>query len=340
MRVEARRAGSFLRDPGSCRVVLLHGDDAGLIRERAEALVRLVVGSADDPFRIAELDRELCDRLPGEACSLAMTGGRRVVRVRGAGDPMTETVRAVLDGPGEALVLLEAPGLAGRSRLKSLIEAAPGAAALGCHPEQGQTLEATIRAGLAAAGVTAEPEAVAWLATQLGADRGATRGELEKLASYAGAGGSIDLDAARACVGEQADLSLDDALFAATAGDAATATRALDQAMAEGASPVGVLRAAMMHVQRLHRMRLAVEGGRIPAEIVRTARPPVFFRRVASLTRGLEIWTSGTLLALLGRMLAAEHACKQTGAPAEAICRDLLLRAAMRGRGVSRQPGL
>ncbi len=55
MKLDARSVPGFLRDPGACRVVLLFGDDAGLIRERAEALVRVVAGTLDDPFRVAEL---------------------------------------------------------------------------------------------------------------------------------------------------------------------------------------------------------------------------------------------------------------------------------------------
>ena len=50
-----------------------------------------------------------------------------------------------------------------------------------------------------------------------------------------GPGGRVDLEAAMACVGDLAGLSLDDALFAATEGDVATADRALELAMAEGA---------------------------------------------------------------------------------------------------------
>ncbi len=102
---------------------------------------------------------------------------------------------------------------------------------------------------------------MAWVSDQLGADRVSTRGEAEKLALYAGPGGRVDLDAAMACVGDLAGLSLDDALFAATEGDVARTDRALELALAEGATPVGVLRAGLMHLQRLHRVRLAMDEG-------------------------------------------------------------------------------
>ena len=124
-----------------------------MIRDRAAALVRAVAGSLDDPFLVAELGREDIGRLADEAASLALTGGRRVVRLREATDAATEQVAAILKGPAPALVVLEAPGLPTRSRLRSLVEAAPDGAAIACYPEEGRALADTIRAVLTEAGV-------------------------------------------------------------------------------------------------------------------------------------------------------------------------------------------
>ncbi|MDE2581790.1 MAG: DNA polymerase III subunit delta [Rhodospirillales bacterium] len=325
MKLDARRAAAFLRDPGDCRVVVLFGEDTGLIRERAQALTRLVAGALDDPFRVVELAREDLARLPDEAASLSLTGGRRVVRMREATDAATEAVKAALAGPGQALVVLEAPGLASRSRLRTAVEGAADGVAIGCYPDEGRSLEETIRTSLTDAGVTAEPEALSWLAGQLGADRAATRQELEKLALYAGPGGRVDLAAAMASIGDMAGLSLDDALFAATAGEVARADRALELAIAEGANAVGVLRATLMHLQRLHRARLAVDAGQSPAEAARSARPPVFFRRVDPFARALGRWPEASLRAAMTAVAEAERGCKRTGAPDGAICRHMVL---------------
>ena len=90
MKLAPQRVAAFLRDPGPCRVVLLHGEDHGMIRDRAAALVRAVAGSLDDPFLVAELGREDIVRLADEAASLALTGGRRVVRLRETTDAATD----------------------------------------------------------------------------------------------------------------------------------------------------------------------------------------------------------------------------------------------------------
>ena len=45
-KVDARRIAAVLADPGPARLVLIFGEDGGLVRERGEALSRAVAGSA------------------------------------------------------------------------------------------------------------------------------------------------------------------------------------------------------------------------------------------------------------------------------------------------------
>ncbi len=337
MKLAAAQVGGFLKNPGPCRVVLLYGDDVGMIRERAEALVRAVAGSLDDPFLVAEVSRDDINTLPDEAASLPLTGGRRVVRVRDATDAATAHVQTILKGKAPALVVLEGAGLATRSRLRTALDDAPDGAAIGCYPEEGRALETTIRTTLTEAGVRADPDAVSWLTAQLGADRASTRSELEKLALYVGAGGRVDLDAAMACVGDLAGLSLDDAMYAATTGDVATADRALELAMAEGAASVQVLRVGLAHVQKLHRARLAMEEqGLTAADAVKTVRPPVFYRRTSAFARSLMLWPLPALNAALAGLAEAERGCKRTGWPDDALCRNTVLAMARRAAVTAR----
>jgi DNA polymerase-3 subunit delta len=330
MKLAPQRIAAFLRDPGDCRVVLLYGDDVGMIHHRAEMLVRCVAGSLDDPFLVAELSRGELDRLGEEAASVPLTGGRRVVRMRDATDAASGPVQAMLGSRAQALVVLEAPGLATRSKLRTLLEAAPDGAAIACYPEEGRALEETIRRVLGAANVTVDQDALAWLTGQLGADQVSTHAELEKLALYAGPNGRVDLDMAIHCVGDLAGLSLDDALFAATAGDVATADRALELAVAEGAAPVGVLRGGLMHLQRLYRARLLMDTGMSASEAAKAARPPVFFRRVGAFTKALGLWSSSSLAAAMTGLSQAERNCKRTGAPDHTLSRHAVLTLARR----------
>lgn len=320
MKIDARRLQGLLRDPGAYRAILLYGDDVGLIRNRAEGFVRSIVGSLDDVFRVATLERDTHDRLAEEATALALTGGRRVVRVREVVDSLTAPVQKFLDGGGEALLVLEAPGLTSTAKLRALADKHEQVAALGCYPEEGRALEATIRTTLADSNVQIDQDALDWAASRLGADQAQTRTEVEKLVLYVnGAGGRVDQDAVEACIGDAAALSVDDALFAATRGDIAAADRAIGLALAEGMSPVAILRAGLMHMQRLFRARAHMANGGSASDAMKSVRPPVFFKRQADFTRALTLWSPAGLTEALSALFAAEQACKRTGAPMDII---------------------
>jgi DNA polymerase-3 subunit delta len=337
MKLEPRRTEEFLRDPGRTRAVLLYGDDVGLIRERATRLVRLVAGSADDPFRVVELERDGTGAIPAEMAALSLTGGRRVVRVRDVGDAATSPVQAALAAPGEALLVLEAPGLPAKSKLRALIDKEADAVSIGCYPAEGRALEQTIRGVLNSVRVTVEEDALAWLTGQLGADQAVTVSEVEKLALFVGPGGRVDMAAARECVGDLAGLSLEDALFAATAGEVAAADRALELALAEGAAPVQVARAGLGHVQRLQRARAAMADGVSAAEAARAVRPPLFFRRQTAFTQALTTWSPPALEWAAQRFWDAERACKRTGAPDMTIARNAVAGVAQRAAAARRR---
>jgi DNA polymerase-3 subunit delta len=337
MKIDPRRVEAFLADPGGCRVILLYGEDSGLVRERGGALVRQIAGSPDDPFRVAELERDGVSRLVEAMAARPLTGGRRAVRVRDVTDAAAGAVQAALASKGEGMVVLEAGELTGRSKLRSLVEGAADGAAIACYSEQGADLARTIVSVLSAAGLRADPEAAEFLSTHLGNDRGVTRQELDKLALYVHPHTLVDLDAAMAMVGDLAGLQIEDALYAAAEGDVATADRALGLALGEGASPVSVLRTLLIHLQKQERVQLAMQSGQSAAEAVRSLRPPVFFRRQDSMIRAAGLWPAQPLAAACTSVWEAERACKRTGAPSLELCRHAVSAVARRAAGRRRR---
>src|SRR5262245_27650081 len=142
MKVTGRNIESFLRDvDAAVAAVLLYGPDAGLVRERADRLTALVAGDATDPFRVSEVTpdrlRDQPSLLSDEAAALTFGGGRRVVRLRNAGDGQSVAVQSFLRAPaGDGLLIVEADELGPRSSLRQLFEAAGNAAALPCYRDE------------------------------------------------------------------------------------------------------------------------------------------------------------------------------------------------------------
>jgi DNA polymerase-3 subunit delta len=156
-----------------------------------------------------------------------------------------------------------------------------------------------------------------------------TRSELEKLALYVGDGGRVELEDAVLSVGDSAALELDDAVMAAAEGDPARLDRVLDRVFQEGESPVTVVRATLRHLHRLHAMVARVAAGAAIDEVMRAARPPIFFKHQDGTRRQLAQWREPGLRAALDHVAQAEIHIKTTGLPAETLCREALLAVAL-----------
>lgn len=340
MKLAGRQIAAFLRGapPPELLAVLLYGPDDGMVRERARLLAGKVVEDVRDPFRVATLTGPDLKADPAlladEAAAISLTGGKRLVRLRAAGDDCAKALEAVLDGPAaDALIVVEAGDLPPRSRLRKLAESHGRAAALPCYADDADAVSRLVEHAVRSAGATIEPDALAFAADHLGNDRMTTRMEAEKLALYAGEGGTITLEDAVACVGDSAVLSLDDIAFAAGAGDLAGLSGALDRAAAETTAPVSILRAVGRHFQRLDTAQTLVAAGQ--AADIRTAmtrlRPPVFFRRRDAFARQVRRWPQSRVLAAIARLNRAEIDCKTTGLPDRAIVERVLVDLARAG---------
>ncbi len=323
MKLDARQFPALLRDPSRCRLALIYGDDEGQIRERSQLLTRQVAGSVNDPFLVVELSRGNWGQIPSEMAALSMLGGRRVIIVRDASDAVLGPASQALKGPGGALLILEAPEL-GRGKLRSFAEAAPDAIALACYPDEGRALSDLVTSGLADMKVTIDQDALAWLSRSLSGDRAILRSEIEKLALLAGPGGQINLEAARACAGENAAGSADEGVLAAMGGRIEAADTGVEAAVQDGLAGVAIVRIALSLLQRLHQARLRMDDGETAADAVRFMRPPVFFRAQTATAACLALWSTQQLLRALEEARQTELACKRTGSRQELLARRLV----------------
>lgn len=341
MILKGRDIDGFLAAPRpEVLAVLFYGPDAGRVSERAKGLVTKVAGDSEDPFAVVELNRrEIAEdprRLADELSAIPMSGGRPVVRLRDAGD---DTAGHLADGiplEGDSgLLVVEAGDLPPRSALRKLFEGHDRAAAIACYLDDERSLPALIKSVLAESNLTATADALALLVRSMGADRLVTRQELDKLVHYMG--GSTDgdgnrrevaLEDVRACVGDSAEVTLDDLAFAVAAGDMARLEMSLERAQSTGAQPVSLLRAVSRHFQRLHQAAAALAEGQPLEKAVSGVRPPVFWKLKSAFSGQVQAWGDVRLSAALVELTDCETDVKTGGAPQDLLVQRALLRLA------------
>ncbi len=342
MKATARDADARVRNPDpAIRAYLIYGPDRGLTHERAQILIKAVLEDPDDPFALTQLTEEDLKSDPAgladAMAAMSLTGGKRLVRVRLTGEtgsgPIIELIKALEDGSlaAEAVLLVESGDLTPRGKLRKSFEPAKSAISIACYADNAHSLESLCESMLKIENLALTRDARdAWL-PRLEGDRALARGEIEKLILYKGLANQrdegdntvtrADIEAVAA---DQGEAQLDSVLAPALLGQLAKADSAYHRSITAGGSAVGILRALQRRLDQLSAVHAA--GGNDGA-IARSGAPR-FGPQADMFKRQLSVWRGRRLDHARQLAFDAERSVKRSGAPADALVGDLLLRLA------------
>ena len=293
----------FLKSPDAgCRSVLLYGPDAGLVTERAALLATVFAGGRGGEGEIVRLDdRDLAEdgaRLEVELRTVPMFASRKVVRVAAGAKLDVPSLKALLEGPTEATLIVEAGNLRPDSGLRKLFEGHPSFAALPCYGDD-RNISGLIDEELKEAGLIIDAETRAHLMTRLGADQALSRAEVAKLALFASGDGRITHDHIDAIVGDSAEIAVESFVYQVSGGDTLAALTELVRLEAAGTEPSTALAALARHFIQLHRVAAAAGSGQAVEQAVKSLKPRPHFKREPLFIAHCRRWGAARLLAAL-----------------------------------------
>jgi len=336
--IKASGVDRFIAKPDPAQpIVLVFGPDAGLVRERVDALVRAAVDDPNDPFAFVRIEGEELSanpsRLVEEAHTIPLFGGRRAVLVKAGSRNISSALEPVLAAPSnDCRVIIEAGDLKKNAPLRTMCEKAKIAAAVPCYSDRAGDLARLIDDEMRAAKLTLAPDARDALTALLGGDRLASRSELRKLALYVSGRDKIELADVAAVVANASAIGLDRVVDATFAGETRDVETEFGKARGEGSSPAAIVSAAIRQVANLHKMKLAVEGGDSIEFAMKRGAPPVHFSREKDVGAALRAWTPPRLLRAMQQLAEASLDMRRNSALAEAIAQRTLLSLAVSAR--------
>ena len=328
-------ADIFAARPDPARpIVLLYGPDAGLVRERAERIVRGSINDLNDPFALVRLEGDDLSsnpsRLVEEAHTVPLFGGKRAIWIKAGSRNFAPAVEMLLNAPlVDCSVVIEAGELRKTSPLRTMCEKAKAAAAIACYADEERDLVGLIDQELGEAKLAITPEARAALVSLIGGDRQASRSEIRKLALYAYGKERVGLDDVLAVVADASTLALDEVVDAAFAGRTGETEAQFAKALDAGTTAGTVVSAALRHVGQLHKARLAVEAGERTEAALYSFVPPVHFSRKSSVETALAAWSTPRLARIMELLADALLNVRRTPSLADALGQRAMLQVAM-----------
>ena len=336
------------RDP-SYSAYLVYGPDQGLVRERTSKLSQMVIDDPHDPFSFMELsDTDLKaepGRLSDEITALSFIGGERVIRVRMNSEAQASAVTnfiTALDNDHlkpNGIVLVEGGDLGPRSTLRKAFQKAKRAASLPCYEDAPAAVRSLAAEMARDHGLSIEPDAMTFLTSTLGEDRGITRSEIEKLLFFKSAGtnnqntgdksGSvISLADARLCLVDAASDTLNDVASHCQDGRTGPLADALHRSATAGTSSIALLRALQRAFGRLMEAQAHIAKGANANDAMKKLRPPVFFAEQDAFRTRLNQWSLPRLTLARRWLIEAELEAKTTGNPQRELVERVALRLA------------
>jgi DNA polymerase III subunit delta len=329
--LRGKEIDSFLARPDPGRpIILLYGPDAGLVRERADALLASAVDDPNDPFSLVRLDGdELAtepSRLVDEAMTVPLFGGRRAIRVRAGSRSFAGGVDTLADmALRDCRIVIEAGELRAESPLRKACEKAKNAVAIGCYPDTERDLARLIDEEMRTSNLRIAQDARATLTGLLGGDRQASRNELRKLALYAHGKSEITLDDVMTVVSDASDLKLDPIVDAAFAGNPAVVESEFAKAMVAGTYPGVIISAAQRQAAWLHKSALAVADGTPLSTVLNSGYPRLHFSRQGAVETALRNFSPPRLVGIIDQLGNAALDMRKQTALAAAIAQRTLL---------------
>ena len=336
---------AFLKKPfDRISLVLIYGQDEGLIAERAANLVKAAAAGADDPFSLVRLgSAEVAAdpaRLIDEARTVSLFGNRRVVWIRDDGGRynIANALEPLFTTPETgSLVVVEAGDLKKGTGLRKRFEDHPAAAAIPCYVDGAADLARLIDEETRLAKLSIDKDARDLLEAQLGGDRLASRGEVRKLCLYCHGRDRITADDVLAIVGDVSAYQVGALVDAVAGGDPTETDRLVNGLEGAGTSPATAGGAVIRHFQMLDRARAEVDTGRSIADVIARMQPPVFDKRKPILTRHLTLWTAKRLQRALALLDDAMLRSRTTPQLATAALNDAFLQLARAARAADRR---
>jgi DNA polymerase III subunit delta len=288
------------RLPPGMNFFLVHGNDEGLIRERARGIVTSLLGGDADPMRLIRFDGDALAREPGalaeEADSVSMFGGSRAIWIQAQSRDLTPALEPLLKvPPRDCAIVVEAGSLKKGAALRSAFEKMNNGASIECYPDERRTIAALIDAQAQQAGLSLAPDVRDYLVSFLGSDRMSTRGEIAKLMLYAEGRGAVTIADVEAIVSDAAPSALDDAVDNAFLGDYAGIEETANRYFADGGDAGSLLRTIVARALLLHRLRLAMDEGRSLDAALQVNYVRLSPARRSALERQTARWSSARL---------------------------------------------
>ncbi len=327
--------------PDEIAGVLIYGPNEGRINQLSTEIVKSVIGSLDDPFNLVMLNegqlKESRGLLRDEMLALSFTGDRKVIWIKEPGPAFTRQISGLFeeDSAGNLLVV-QTGQLKKTATLRKYFEQSKQATSIACYEDTLRDLTGLIIQKAKSDGKEINAATINFLVETVGTDRSLLLSELEKLLNFCANTIEITISDVEALSGDPLYGNMDELCDLTLTGDVKASTSRFHHLTASGIAAAQILNLLSIHLARLQKFRIDIDKGQSAEIAVKSARPPIFFKRQPTVKRQLLIWQSIALKKANSIVFEAIVLTRKNADLAESICERALITLGKMAQSASR----
>jgi DNA polymerase-3 subunit delta len=258
--------GFFSRKLPDVSVILIHGQNDGLISERLRLAIECSGVNKDDPFNLLRLDgAEIAaepTRLTDETDTVSLFGGARVIIIDAGLPDITPAIELALRAPERNFkILIRAGALKKDAPLRKFCERDRFAIAVECAPDDEHSLNTVLESALEGAKLEMVDEAKAIFLKSLGSDRMNANAEINKLITFGYGSKTIKLEDVELLLSDSSLIAVERTVHFAFSGGIAKIDDSWNRLITSGADCSMVLGTALREANSLHLLFATVDRG-------------------------------------------------------------------------------
>lgn len=318
----------LIKSPANYDAYLIFGPDSGLVSERAKFLSQNLSAKAKrqgaETEQITLLNDDLSanpERLSIDLKTISMFGERKILRVTAGTALSVNNLETLLkETPFEADLIIEAGDLKKTAKLRKIFESGKTIAAIPCYTDSNAALHNLIQDVLSANKLVLSKETEQYLISRLGADRGLSRKEVEKLALYAMGKDQITIEDIDNILSDMSEIAMDQIIAQTLLGNPQIALNQLSRAISTGLNPAPIFLSLLRQLEQLHKGALSISNGATIDTVAKSQRPPLYFERRDNFIKQLNIWHEDHLSRAINKVQEVMGTARRRNNPTLEIC--------------------
>jgi DNA polymerase-3 subunit delta len=290
-----KQAENFVKNPSNNPfVILLHGQDEGLISERTHALINFYVKNKNDPFSMTRINSKMlsddADLLENEINTYGLIGDRKVVFIDLSSELTSEQVDTIKNGNGDPLIIIKAGELKSSSKIKILCDKDQNFISIPCYQLTSNDLSALLNSKLSERKLSMDSNTKQLIISSIGRNYLESLTEINKILDPFAEGHHISREHVEQSLVSSENILINDLVDCVFEKNTQLVS-ALYHSVLQTISSSQILIIINNHIMKLLELLNEKENsGLSNNDIISKSKPPIFFKRHPSLIRQLSIW--------------------------------------------------